>query len=544
MCKLYVTRFTGDELSLREVFIVAIVTVVIHFFVLGGLKFPEPNMSRLVLIVGAGPVGLAMAMALRRAGVEVRIVDKAKARSDTSKALVLWPRTLEMLDIHECAQAFVDAGVKARGARIVAGRRTLIHVDLGTAPGRYSYALMLAQSDTERLLEEQLTWLGVPVERQVELVSFINSGDDVTAILRHADGKEETLQCAYLTGCDGAHSAVRHGLNAKFEGSTSPSHWLLADVILDGDISQDELTICWTPKGVLACIPFKGSRFRVIADMGSTAADALPSPGLQEVQTLIDERAPTALRARDPVWTSRFRINERKIQHYRYGRVFLSGDAAHVHSPAGGQGMNTGMQDAFNLAWKLAMVWHGKAAATLLDSYSPERSRVGDTVLRNAGNMTRVATLRNPLLQQLRNLAIAALGSMPALRRRLVYQLSEMDLHYRGSPLTFKSARSADYPRPGERAPDIALTLHEGKESRLHELLSANKFVVLTVGSAGGTLPVSLHKIAIAAYVMSSPHYQIGYSYLIRPDAYVAMSIKATHPTAIGDRLTQLVAGN
>ncbi|MEJ1976588.1 MAG: FAD-dependent monooxygenase [Acetobacteraceae bacterium] len=187
-----------------------------------------------------------------------------------------------------------------------------------------------------------------------------------------------------------------------------------------------------------------------MADVGLAAAEAAPPPTLDEIQALIDARGPAGLRAHDPFWLARFRINERKVKDYRTGRVFLAGDAAHIHSPAGGQGMNTGMQDAFNLSWKLAMVWHGRAKASLLDSYSPERSAIGEQVLRNATQMTHVAIMRNPVLQELRNLAAGVLGHIPALRQRLVDQLTEMDLHYEDGPLTGPAHAAARQPgRPG-----------------------------------------------------------------------------------------------
>ena len=498
-------------------------------------------MNEPVLIVGAGPVGLTMAMALKRLGVGVRIVDKAAARTDKSKALVLWPRTLEMLDIQGCVQPFVDAGMKAVGARIFAQQNMLVHVHLDTARSTYAYALMLPQSDTERLLEEQLALAGVRVERCVELISFNDTGDGVGAILRHADGHEETMNSSYLAACDGAHSTVRHGLNAQFEGDTLPSGWVLADVELDGKISQDELTICWTPSGIVLFVPIKGARFRIIADVGlAPAADASPLT-LEEVQQLLDRRGPPGLRAHDAVWMSRFRINERKVKDYRCGRIFLCGDAAHVHSPAGGQGMNTGMQDAFNLAWKLAMVWHRQARPVLLDSYSPERSAVGDQVLRNAGRLTKLAILSNPVLQKARNLAVSALGRVPMLRQRMVDQLTEMDLHYHDSPLTLTPQSAARHPAPGERAPDLPLTVPGGGASRLHAILATGKFAVLSVAATGVNLPGVLQSVATAAGAGVASGYEAGHVYLIRPDAYVALSTKDGDTAAIIAALHRLV---
>jgi 2-polyprenyl-6-methoxyphenol hydroxylase-like FAD-dependent oxidoreductase len=502
-------------------------------------------MNTPVLIVGAGPVGLTMAMALRRRGVAVRIVDKAAQRTDKSKALVLWPRTLELLDIQGCAQPFVDAGMKAVGARIVADGKLLVHVPLDKARSAYRYALMIPQSESERLLEEQLERLGSRVERRVELVSFADQGDGVQAVLRHADRSEQAVRADWLVACDGAHSTVRHGLAAAtFEGETLPSNWVLADLELDGDLARDDITICWSQHGILALFPIGGSRFRVIADTGAVEPLGQPDPTVAEIQGLLDERGPSGLRARDPIWMSRFRINERKVRDYRYGRVFLAGDAAHVHSPAGGQGMNTGMQDAFNLAWKLAMVCHGQAGPGLLESYSPERSGVGNQVLRNAGAMTKVALISNPFLQQLRSIAVGALGHLAAIRQRAVDQLTEVDLHYPDSPLTQRPHGAAHHPAGGERAPDLALAGDDATPGRLHELLATGRFVVLSVGAARVVLPQPLHSIALAASTDSTSvaGYDAGHVYLVRPDAYVALSTRADDPGAIIAALERIAA--
>ncbi|ARP80206.1 hypothetical protein CAL12_04735 [Bordetella genomosp. 8] len=502
-------------------------------------------MNHPVLVVGAGPVGLTLAMALKRRGVDVRIIDKAIARSDKSKALVIWSRTLELLEVQGCAHAFIAAGMRARGARIFAQDTMLAHVRFDIARSAYNYALMIPQSETERLLEEQLEDLGTRVERRIELVAFQDNGNDgVNATLRHPDGRQETMDASYLCGCDGAHSTVRHALGSQFEGETMPSDWLLADVHLEGDLPQDELTICWKPDGVLVAFPMGDKRFRVIADLGTTGASIPPTPTLEQIQAVLDARGPHGLRAYDPYWLSGFRINERKVKHYRRGRVFLSGDAAHVHSPAGGQGMNTGMQDAFNLAWKLGMVWHGHAAEPLLDSYSVERSAIGNQVLRNAGNMTRIALLRNPILRELRNLAAGTLSRIPGLRQRMVDQLTEMDLHYRdASPLTQTPRGAAEMPLPGDRAPDVGLRDTNSDIRNLYGLLGTGRFAVLSVDAPAVDLPQGARSLAVAAVAAADPAYESGHVYLIRPDAYVALSARAGDDATIIAALERLEAG-
>jgi hypothetical protein len=244
------------------------------------------------------------------------------------------------------------------------------------------------------------------------------------------------------------------------------------------------------------------------------------------LQTILHERGPPGLTAHDPIWLSRFRINERKVKDYRYGRVFLSGDAAHIHSPAGGQGMNTGMQDAFNLAWKLALVAQARAKPALLDSYSPERSAIGDQVLRNAGRLTEIATTSNPLVQEIRNVAAGTLGHLSAVQQRIVDMLTETDLHYPDSPLTSSPHGASRHPAGGERARNVPLIRPDGSASRLHDVLRAGKFVVFCIGVPDVVLPSALNGIATTASAAESDCYDEGHVYLIRPDAYVAMSTR------------------
>jgi 2-polyprenyl-6-methoxyphenol hydroxylase-like FAD-dependent oxidoreductase len=392
-----------------------------------------------ILIVGAGPVGLTMAAELSRFGASVRIFDRSPHPTETSKALVVWSRTLELMDRMGCTQAFLESGLRAHGASLHAGQ---------TQPGRprfddiasaYNFALMIPQRDTERLLLQHLRSFGVEVERRVEQLKFVQRDDGVEATLGHSDGRYETVLAPWLLGCDGAHSAVRHGLNIEFQGSTQGDDWLIADVRLEGEHvpPPDEISTYFHRDGPFVVFPLPGSRVRIIASRGKTdLAQSRPDPTIGDVQSLINQRAGGGFTASDPVWLANFRINERKVSQYRHGRVFLAGDAAHIHSPAGGQGMNTGMQDAINLAWKLAMVAHGDAHASLLDSYTPERNAVGEMVLRNASRLTDVATLTNPAARAARNLVAHFLLGFHAVQTGMVTTMGEIDIAYKKSPLS------------------------------------------------------------------------------------------------------------
>ena len=249
---------------------------------------------------------------------------------------------------------------------------------MGSVATAFPYALMLPQSDTERLLEERLEGLGVKVEREVETTSLDLRDDSATAVLRRNDGSEETASADWLVGCDGAHSVVRHSVGAPFVGETMDSDWMLADVHVRGyPLPDTEASVYWHKDGAFVIFPISPGRYRLLADLAPSGEAHPSAPTFDQVQAMIDRRGPRGMTAFDPIWLAEFRINGRKVSSYRWGRAFLCGDAAHVHSPAGGQGMNTGMQDAFNLAWKLADVANGQWGEALQDSDSAERSSIG-----------------------------------------------------------------------------------------------------------------------------------------------------------------------
>jgi 2-polyprenyl-6-methoxyphenol hydroxylase-like FAD-dependent oxidoreductase len=410
-------------------------------------------MSKPILIAGAGPVGLTMASELTRYGIAVRIVDKAAQRTDKSKALVLWSRTLELLDRGGGAAPFVEAGFKATAVNFVAGDGKLMgHVSMDGVQSAFPYGLMIPQSETERLLEERLQGLGVRVEREVEVTGFKSGAEGVEAVLRRADGQEERVSADWLIGCDGAHSVVRHTLGVKFAGETLMSDWMLADVHMRGyPFPDNEASVYWHQDGAFVIFPISPGRYRVLADLPATSTERPPAPTLEEVQAIITRRGPPGLTAYDPIWLAGFRINGRKVADYRSGRVFLLGDAAHVHSPAGGQGMNTGMQDAFNLAWKLALVVRGECGEELLNSYSRERSYVGDQVLKDAGRLTTLGTIKNPVGQSIRNLVGHFMLGLAPVQEKFANSMTEVDIAYPNSPLNGPAVLGSARPKPGQR---------------------------------------------------------------------------------------------
>lgn len=439
------------------------------------------------LVVGAGPVGLTMAAEVARHGLRCRIIDKAPAPTDKSKALVLWSRSLEMLAAMGDARPFIAAGTQAHGASMFSEGRRIARIHL-QMESPYSYALMIPQSETERLLAEHLATFDLRVERQVELMAFQQDAHGVTCALRNSTDRIEEVRARWLLGCDGAHSTIRHILGIEFSGDADPNDWMLADIHIDGPLPDDELSIYFHQSGLLAFFPIAGQRFRMIADLGPASAVAtLPTPTLSDVQRMLDTRGPGRLTASDPIWLSGFRIHERKVANYRAGRVFLAGDAAHIHSPAGGQGMNTGMQDAFNLAWKLGLANRGRAGEALLDSYSVERSAVGDLVLRNAGAMTRVATLRNSLAQKARDAIYRLFSSWRIVQHGMSDALSELSINYRHSPLSDQHRGISAHGwllgggvHSGDRAPDGLVRVAEtGRSTTLFETLRGTQHHLL-----------------------------------------------------------------
>jgi 2-polyprenyl-6-methoxyphenol hydroxylase-like FAD-dependent oxidoreductase len=487
------------------------------------------TMTKTVLIAGAGPVGLTMACELARYGVNVRIIDKAAQRTDKSKALVVWSRTLELLDRGGGSAPFIDAGFKVDAVNFLTGEKVVGHVSMDSVQSAYPYALMLPQSETERLLDERLQSLGASVERQVELVDSRTHDDGIEARLRHADGRKESVSADWLVGCDGAHSAVRHGLNAPFAGETMDSDWMLADVHMRGYPCPDtEASVYWHRDGAFIIFPISPGRYRLLADLPPSGAEHPPTPTLEQVQAIIDRRGPPGMVAFDPIWLAGFRINGRKVSNYRWGRVFLCGDAAHIHSPAGGQGMNTGMQDAFNLAWKLALVVRKACGEHLLDSFSAERSKIGDEVLKTAGRLTAVGTMKNPIVQTVRNVVGHLMLGLSPVQHAFAATMTQVSIGYPDSPLNGPSLGGSG-PKPGERAVPSAGQVPAGSDATPLFALFAEPNPATTdlTRRFGGVLDPVIRPSLNGKGI-----------WLVRPDGYVACS--ASNAAIVADYLAGL----
>ena len=369
-----------------------------------------------VLVIGAGPSGLTLAASLVKQGVATTVVDRQAAGANTSRAAVVNARTLEVLDDLDVARRLVKEGIHAPRFTIRDGRRTLIPVAFSVLPTDYPYSLMVPQATTERLLLERLTELGGTVLRPKTLASLIQDADGVTATFD--DG--ELIRARYVVGADGMHSIVREQAGIGFEGGAYQESFTLADVRLRGEAPPDEVILFWAKAGLTVVAPLPGDIYRIVAPV----ADAPEEPSAAFVQQLLDERGLGAGRmvVTDVVWGSRFRIHHRVADTYRAGRLLLAGDAAHVHSPAGGQGMNLGIQDGVALAGALAAVLAG-ASDSVLDEYNATRRPIAHQVVEMTDRLTRLATLPRAA-RPIRNTAIGLIGRVPSVQRALAMRLS------------------------------------------------------------------------------------------------------------------------
>jgi 2-polyprenyl-6-methoxyphenol hydroxylase-like FAD-dependent oxidoreductase len=376
-----------------------------------------------VLIVGAGPAGLVLAAQLLTHGVPARIIDKSDGPAGQSRAITINARSLELLGTLGLAETFIAHGHVVRRMHWYAGQRTLLNLDLARNGSRYGFALNLPQNETERLLRARVRELGGVIEQGTELVGLAQHGNGVDATLRNAAGQVTELSAGYVAGCDGAHSRVRQEAGLAFEGQPYPNDWLLADVALDGAGRDDEAHMFFRPDGLpLVCAPMGGHRWRVVMPNAGDRGGRPPSFG--EIQELIGQRAPHRIVASDPGWLSCFRCQLRSAASYRRGRLLLAGDAAHVHSPAGGQGMNTGMMDAASLAGKLAMVTSG-APEDLLGTYEQERRPAASSVLGLTDRLIGLATMRHPVKRALRDTIVPAVTALPIVQTRAARRLSQ-----------------------------------------------------------------------------------------------------------------------
>ncbi|WP_251094258.1 FAD-dependent oxidoreductase [Streptomyces sp. Caat 7-52] len=409
-----------------------------------------------VLVVGAGPVGLTTAYELTRRGVRVRLVDAAAGPAATSRAIATHPRTLETYD----QIGLLDA-VLARARRITAftlfqnGRRLArLDADYSASPTRFPFTVTIEQVATEEVLREALAGLGVHVEWGVRLENFGQDPEGVTATLRTADGGTEAVRVPWLVGTDGGHSTVRKVLGLPLVGESNET-WLLADAAVDTELPPNSIYLIRVDGGTLMMAPMPGERRWRMLDTVDVSYGGDDAAVAERFSRKLTAGLGHEVRVHSPRWVSVFTAQQRMVPDMRAGRVFVAGDAAHVHSPASGQGMNTGIQEAYNLAWKLALVVHGHAREELLDTYAAERVPVGRTLLSSTKRATQLVALKNALASVALPVVFTAARLLPPLRRKMqrtaLGRVSGLDLRYTDSPLTSAQDASGPGPRPGER---------------------------------------------------------------------------------------------
>jgi 2-polyprenyl-6-methoxyphenol hydroxylase-like FAD-dependent oxidoreductase len=402
---------------------------------------------------------------------------------------------METLDLVGVADTVLERGMRVPGIGVRLDGAPSLYLDLSSLPTRFPFVVILPQTETASILEARLAELGVTVERGGEGLDFVEQHGWVTSRVRSASGALSVIHSRYLIGCDGAHSPVRHALGFPFVGAADDLVAHLADVTIDGDVDRGRLHIFSSTRGLALLVPFRDGTMRVVAidvadqravhtvDLGPADTGALE---LAELQATIDAIVPMRLTLSEPRWITRFGAHHRQVRSYRAGRVFLAGDAAHVHNPAGGQGMNTGLQDACNLAWKLAFVLRGRAPHALLDTYNAERRPVGAHVLRLTERMLHVMLVRGRGMRVVRDVVVRAVFPLASVRRAMRRTLSGLDIGYRDTLRARRDRSRTLGPhsvQAGDRLPDVRLEDARRDAMRLYEVIRAPAYTLCLVAS-------------------------------------------------------------
>ncbi|MEB0078468.1 FAD-dependent oxidoreductase [Pseudomonas sp. CCI3.2] len=485
-----------------------------------------------VLIIGAGPTGLVLALWLSKLGIRVRIIDKTATSGSTSRALAVQARTLELYRQLDLTQVILQHGHKVPAVNLwVKGEHAAqVPFDaVGKDLTPYSFLEIFPQDQHERLLIERLLMFGVSVERQTELTRFVHDGVGVTAYLSGADGQEEVCAARCLAGCDGARSTVRKSLDIGFPGGTYQQVFYVADVDADGPSVNGELHVDLDESEFLAIFPLADKHHaRLIGTVRNEHADTLT---FEDVSGRAIEQLQVQIHRVN--WFSTYRVHHRVAKHFRQGRAFLLGDAAHVHSPAGGQGMNTGIGDAINLAWKLAALLETRASDSLLDTYETERIGFARQLVATTDRVFSFATAEGRIAKLVRTriapLLIPKVIAIDAVREFIFRTISQVTLNYRGMPL---SAGTAGKVHGGERLPWVP-----GSDN--FESLSRLCWQLHVYGVASEQLNAWCKERGVPLHVFqwTPAHAASGFAlnalYLLRPDTYVALAELSGEPEVL-----------
>jgi 2-polyprenyl-6-methoxyphenol hydroxylase-like FAD-dependent oxidoreductase len=484
-----------------------------------------------VLIIGAGPTGLVLALWLTHLGVRCRIIDKTSEPGTTSRALAVQARTLELYSQIGLADEVVKRGRKVTAVNLwVEGRKAAHAVigEFGAGISPFSFALVFPQDDHERLLIERLNALGVNVERQTELVDFQEHDNHIRARLKLKDGSCQTCEAAYIAGCDGAHSVVREQLKIEFPGGTYSHLFYVADVEACGEVLNGELHAGLEKTEFLIVFPLVAQgRVRLVGTMREPSEDQRANLSWNDVNKRVLEWM--RIDVKNVNWFSTYRVHHRVADHFQKGRAFLMGDAAHVHSPVGGQGMNTGIGDAINCAWKLAAVIHGRAEVSLLDTYEPERiafaRRLVSTTDRAFTYVTSAGFIARVIRLKIAPLLMPFFFKLNTARRLMFRTVSQTQINYRGSALSEGRAGSV---HGGDRLPWVKIQSGVSDKDNFAPL-NLLDWQVHVYGDAAPDVKeiCDARKIPLHVFPWSAEAARAGLQrdviYLIRPDGYIAM---------------------
>jgi len=484
-----------------------------------------------VLIVGAGPTGLVLGLWLTHMGVSVRIVDQTAEPGTTSRALAVQARTLELYRQLGLADTVVARGRKVLGANFwVSGRKVARFPlgDVGNDLSPFPYAVIYPQDEHERLLIERLAEAGVDVERRTGLVSFEDAGDRVIARLKRDDGSEETCEASYIAGCDGARSTVRETLKIGFQGGAYQHLFYVADVEASGPVMDGEIHVGLDQTDFLAMFPLKADgHARLVGTVREEAEREDENLSYDDVSRRVVEWM--RIKVERVNWFSTYRVHHRVADHFRKGRAFILGDAAHIHSPVGGQGMNTGIGDAVNLAWKLAAVLHGRASASIFDSYEPERIAFARRLVATTDRAFTAVTSRGAIARLFRlhlaPLLFPPLFRFAAVRRFMFRTVSQTMVNYRDSSL---SEGRAGEVHGGDRLPWVEMNADGGLDN--FAPLSSMDWQVHVYGDVAPDLKTVCEARRLPLHIFPWRHEMVRAGlhrnaiYLVRPDGYVAMA--------------------
>lgn len=499
------------------------------------LSVEKPGSPVPVLIVGAGPTGLNLALWLTRLGIRVRIIDKIAEAGTTSRAIAVVPRTLEFYRQLGIAEDLVAGGHKVPGINFWVKGSKQAHVPMGNmGEGLTPFPFMLcySQDEHERLLVQRLEELGVSVERRTTLASFVQTEKSVQASLQREDGSNETCEATYLAGCDGASSMVRQTLGTGFPGGTYSALFYVADVIANGPAVNGEININLDEADFIAIFPLMGqNRIRLVGTVRNDSIEDKHQLTFEDVSDRVIRSMKFTIEKVN--WFSTYRVHHRVASRFREGRVFLLGDAAHVHSPVGGQGMNTGIGDAVNLAWKLADVLNGQADQRLLESYEPERIEFARRLVATTDRVFTLVTNQSSSAQfgrmQIAPRILPLLFKVSTVRRFLFRTMSQIIINYRKSPLSDGAAARV---RGGDRLPWIEIA--PGKDN--FAPLTSLKWQVHVCGNPSTGLETVCAKLGLRlhAFEWQPKMNQAGLVqdaiYLVRPDGYIAFASTKGEP--------------